>query len=185
MREYIGYHGTNSEAAEAICETQTFKLSRKEDEWLGEGVYFFCDCEDAIWWCKKNQEQFSSTYSVLEAIIHAENIIDLSHSYNDMKVFKTFCLIVKEKSERMTNGEKRKNYISLALKLMVTKIKADIVIAAFDCNRGFWLEGMSTKQRDMFVKKFPIIVTQVQICVKNKECINKETIQYSYNLKDF
>ena len=35
MPEYIGYHGTDNEAAEKIIEQQKFLPSQHLDEWLG------------------------------------------------------------------------------------------------------------------------------------------------------
>jgi hypothetical protein len=37
---YIGYHGTDASCVESICK-EGFRISDKENEWLGHGVYFF------------------------------------------------------------------------------------------------------------------------------------------------
>ncbi|MDR5610419.1 MULTISPECIES: hypothetical protein [unclassified Arsenophonus] len=38
--ELIGYHGTNAENEDMIL-SGNFRVSTKDDEWLGTGAYFF------------------------------------------------------------------------------------------------------------------------------------------------
>lgn len=48
----IGYHATFTIYKESII-TSGFKVSNNEDDWLGEGVYFWDDIKNAEWWKKK------------------------------------------------------------------------------------------------------------------------------------
>ncbi|UXR73366.1 hypothetical protein MUA48_08300 [Staphylococcus sp. IVB6238] len=52
----IGYHGTSREAANLITQNKCFKKSKKEDEWLGHGVYFYELIEKAKWWSEKKKD---------------------------------------------------------------------------------------------------------------------------------
>ena len=49
----IGYHATLNVYKDDIIE-KGFKLSHDEDDWLGEGVYFWDDIRNAQWWKKDN-----------------------------------------------------------------------------------------------------------------------------------
>ena len=58
------YHGTNREAANNII-THGFKPSIKNNEWLGNGIYFFKDYISAEYW----QRKYKSNGVVLQASI--------------------------------------------------------------------------------------------------------------------
>ena len=39
-RTFIGYHGTTKSACKKIC-NGSYKISKRNNHWLGDGVYFF------------------------------------------------------------------------------------------------------------------------------------------------
>ena len=164
MTAYIGYHGTDKNAAKLIVDSQKFRPSLEDDEWLGKGVYFYWDIDDARWWCTDYKKL--DAYAVLHSRLPAGVVVDLVHSRSDQENFRIFCDKVKSKSERLPNGKKRRNYMSLALELMIRLKPPDIIIGAFDENRKFWYTAKDLKD------KFPIIVSQIQICVLNAGCIS-------------
>lgn len=168
MIAYIGYHGTDKEAAQGIVSSQKFIPSSAEDEWLGEGVYFFWDPDDSHWWC--TDISGLKSYVVLQARLNAASIIDLVHKRSDQEEFKKLCDRVQHMSAKMPNGNIRKNYMSLALKIMVKEIKPDIIIGGFDQNRKFWFTNYDKRL------KFPVIPLQVQLCVLKSKCIENITV---------
>ena len=163
--ELIGYHGTNQEYGNQIIREQKMHASTREDEWLGKGVYFFWDKNDAIWWCHK--KHIESAF-LIHANIHCENVLDLVHDRECQEEFSKYCQLVKDKSDRMTNGKTRRNYMSLAIKLLMKRshIKIEVSIGNFPENRQFW-NPIERLHED----KFPILVGQVQICVYDEKCI--------------
>ena len=51
MAVFDCYHGTECKAAESILEQRQFVVKRRDDHWLGNGVYFFLDDKrKAAWW---------------------------------------------------------------------------------------------------------------------------------------
>lgn len=46
-----GYHGTAQSRFKSI-QREKFRLSTGDKEWLGPGVYFFAEYENAVWWAK-------------------------------------------------------------------------------------------------------------------------------------
>ena len=51
---YTGYHGTTISRGESILKNKYYFVSYKEDEWLGNGVYFFeKDINQAVDFCTK------------------------------------------------------------------------------------------------------------------------------------
>lgn len=50
QRKITCYHGTSKANADKIVKEHLFFQSDKENEWLGRGIYFFGEKEDAHWW---------------------------------------------------------------------------------------------------------------------------------------
>ena len=74
----IGYHGTTKENAEKILSEQRFYDSRKNNEWLGTGVYFFTYRKHAEWWVstpRYNDKETRLLQAHLEYI--PEQLVDL------------------------------------------------------------------------------------------------------------
>ena len=72
-----GYHGTSNEYAENILANQRFLPSTGEKEWLGHGIYFYPNFEDALNWAK---EHYPNNEAVIHVLIHVNDneIIDLN-----------------------------------------------------------------------------------------------------------
>lgn len=47
---FTGYHGTTVENASKIIKTKKFLISNGDTEWLGKGIYFYPDINDAYNW---------------------------------------------------------------------------------------------------------------------------------------
>lgn len=48
----VGYHATITTNKESIL-NEGFKPSNNDDDWLGEGIYFWDDIKNAEWWNRK------------------------------------------------------------------------------------------------------------------------------------
>ena len=73
---YTGYHGTTISRGENILKNKYYFVSYKEDEWLGNGVYFFeKDINQAVDFCTKARRY--DDYIILKSKIEAEICIDL------------------------------------------------------------------------------------------------------------
>jgi len=73
-----GYHGTTLENAILIKESQEFKFSNKDTEWLGAGAYFFAYKAHAEWWITHNRFADTET-EILCATLEYDNdqLLDL------------------------------------------------------------------------------------------------------------
>ena len=96
MTSYLSYHGTNRENTPLIVK-DGFVPSAHFNDWLGYGVYFFingisCPKNNAKeWginqsWNGKIKKNAYTDYSVIEATIYANNILDLRND-EDQIVF--------------------------------------------------------------------------------------------------
>ena len=167
-KQYIGFHGTNIVSATKILKENNFHPSTGDDEWLGKGIYFFAYPEDAEWWCSSYKRLKKHESVILRVEIEAESVIDLLGSKADIDAFKDFCDVVKDKCPRLPNGEKRSNYMSLAIKILMKdkNYRRDMIIGGFEQNRHLWYREGTCERR-----KFPLVVAQVQYCIYNHDCI--------------
>lgn len=174
-KEYIGFHGTTTENAEKILAEKKFNQSKKLDEWLGKGIYFFAYPEDAEWWCKEYKKLIQpNEYTILQVEIVVESVLDLLGSKENIERFKRFCDLVKRKSPTLPDGRLRSNYMSLAIAVMMKNqnYRKDMLIGGFEQNRKMWYKKESQERN-----KFPIMIAQIQYCVQYNSCI-KNIVKY-------
>lgn len=60
-----GYHGTSKVNAEIICYTKEFVISRGDRQWLGNGIYFYPNINDAYNW--------NSSEVILHTIVYVDD----------------------------------------------------------------------------------------------------------------
>ncbi|MDP2661745.1 MAG: hypothetical protein Q8R28_13540 [Dehalococcoidia bacterium] len=76
--EIVGYHGTTVAAAEAIME-HGFSSSRNEEDWLGDGAYFFQDAPSRAWeWAKEKAGRRDDNPAVVVALVRLEDCMDFA-----------------------------------------------------------------------------------------------------------
>lgn len=155
----IGYHGTTIESADKIIATGAFNFSNKEEEWLGKGVYFFeDDIEQAVRFCTKARNY--PNYSVLKSEITANRCINLDNSE------------AMEKILDISNKIKGR-YLNLKDGVTKRKLTNSVILEAM-----YKLEPYDVVKKTFVIDRVPIIErtnfvwTQVQICVRNRSCIN-------------
>lgn len=61
-----GYHGTTLVNANKIVSEHKFHTSSSDYEWLADGIYFYCNIEDALNW-RKNEVVIHSLIKVKDA----------------------------------------------------------------------------------------------------------------------
>ena len=80
-RTVIGYHGTSRNIAESLVAGEPFQPSMNDDDWFGNGVYFWEYAPQQAWWwareLKKKEEP-----AVVGAMIRLGNCFDLLDPVN-------------------------------------------------------------------------------------------------------
>lgn len=155
----IGYHKTLYIYVDSI-KKDGFKPSNKDDDWLGLGVYFWDDIENAKWWR-------AGTGSVIKnCIIECElkcNMNQYANLNDEMEKFDTFCKnymkeIRKNKLPRpifKNNNQKKKYFCDLY------SIKNNLSILSYE----FEHDIINTAGFKIGIKK------RRQICVRNPKLI--------------
>lgn len=74
-REFLGFHGTARDSALGIIECKRFEISRNDENWLGDGIYFWEDvCQNAEWWCRYRRIPVPA---IIECRITVKEVFDL------------------------------------------------------------------------------------------------------------
>lgn len=82
-----GYHGTKMSSAESILRNHHYNLSNGEKDWLGSGIYFYYEIEDAYNW--------RDTDAILHSIIRIEDreYLDIQ-SDEGKELFRKMCEVI-------------------------------------------------------------------------------------------
>jgi len=158
----VCYHGTTIPCVDEILATKHWKNSDKDIEWLGTGVYFFeKDIEQAINFIKKARCIHQDLIGIVKADIVTDSMIDLDMLGN-IRLFMEF------KKEFI-------GYLHSCDPLYdINKIKIGSLmdfmhsVVSFDAIRKTYV----VQKSNPLVAGTTLIMTQIQVCVKNHSCIN-------------
>jgi hypothetical protein len=92
-----GYHGTSKKNGYDIVKSKHFNISISSTEWLGSGIYFYCEFSDALKWSSDNM--------VLHAVIYVEEdeYIDLD-SENGLMIYDSVIKMLSAKFSYLVEG---------------------------------------------------------------------------------
>lgn len=161
-----GYHGTTLEAAESIISSNEFRISKKDIEWLGDGIYFYCEIDDAIKW--------NNAQAVIHTIISVEsdNFLDLD-SDEGKKIFKKVKEhLVEQYSLKISETKnKQKNQCAILRTIWNTNKNISVIAGSFREEKDILptLTDEGRKRREFCVKNNSF--------VKYMHCIKKERLE--------
>ncbi|MEJ6952082.1 hypothetical protein [Natronospora cellulosivora (SeqCode)] len=154
--ESICYHGHTQKIINNILKKRTFNSSKKEWEWLGDGVYFFEKYySHARNWCEKARRY--NNWSIIKVNIKTIKMLDMIDPDN-FDELKKFTSKIRDRYREL--GGIRKVNTKLIFNMAYSKEKYDAVRHAFSV--GKHKECIDpTKMEKM----------EIQVCVRNQECI--------------
>ncbi|WP_101698486.1 hypothetical protein [Clostridium minihomine] len=155
-----GYHNTSLENAYNIISEKYFYLSKKNTEWLGCGIYFWDEYDNAVWWSTK---QKNPSHAIIIACIKANSskFLDLDQQENMDKLVEF---------ARQFNEENKHNN-------MIPNFKNNTQIRQYYCTgykKRFDVKIMK------YTFKYPVIncvgfptqeIERVQLCLSDNETI--------------
>ena len=162
-----GYHGTDITCGDTILSSNKFLVSRDDEEWLGDGVYFFQYPADAKWWC--SSIKILTDYYVLVAPLESDlnYVFDLDNP-EDIIHFQEYAQKLGNRFKTRRDGEVRKLYNAVIIKQIQATFKIKglkpfaIITGSFNQNRLFPV---------LSDKRFNVKPKQVQYCVCDQQCI--------------
>ncbi|MDY4604007.1 hypothetical protein [Clostridium tertium] len=171
--KFIGYHGTSNDGEKSILRNRIYKVSNKENEWLGSGIYFFIDknketaIKNAYKWAV-NYKKFNF-YSVLEttASTNKDKVMDLN---NDDWQY----LYHKYREERI-------NYtINKGITIETDKIKFDCEVINDICKK-FDIDIVYQQRYINLGSRRNVVSSEVPnckiMCVRRNDIINRRSIR--------
>lgn len=190
-----GYHGTCSYAIKSIESRGLDPDATKyrSNHWLGQGVYFFEDVSQAMWWAentsRRNRGSFPVVYSA-SIVVDEKHVLDLDDKvvlagfiqfYKDnLKEVDKFC---KEEDAGLV-FEDREQFRAVffdyyravfGIKVIVFTFSKDVVgyVPNFpvNCAERQW-------QKD-FLRDLNLSFKEKQICVSDKDCIKDRKLMYN------
>lgn len=166
-KEYheVGYHATFAMNKDSILK-EGFKKSTNDDDWLGEGVYFWTNEDNADWW-KKNSSIMKKCILICDLKCPAGKYLDLD-SESGLKEFIHY-LDQYSKDMKKTKG-KKPNFSNIK---QCRKYYCDIYCS----HKDIWILSR-TFAHD--ISKYGFIIEtkkRKQICVRESECISVLSIK--------
>lgn len=177
----IGYHGTDSKHVDSIL-TKGFKASRRNDHWLGQGIYFYTSLELAKWWIKRKKKGTSNN-AVIEVLLDCGkcNVLDLD-TINGLDFFLEEAHNLLHKNSNIgnyqfNNDEEYKN-LCFILDLLKAKFDIEIIICTFLKDSATYTQGnVKTFEKNHFFVPLGLQYKETQICIRSNNCIlEKECI---------
>lgn len=154
-----GYHGTSEENCDEILKNGYSKSG--DDEWFGAGVYFFEDCapftsgtEEAEWWVRIRKYP---RWVILKSIIESEKYLDIAFCQEHRRLYEQIKKELVNLHRR--GGRSIRDFKLRSVFIMLSKRDVDFIRASVDA------------QRDPGFFSYVIGRYQIQVCVKNIDCI--------------
>lgn len=166
---FTGYHGTVGENIDSILQDilkNGFKISSKNNEWLGKGIYFFDNINNAHWWNNSHKKK-----KLNKGIIKAEIFSEIKHFLDlddeeDRKKFESkipkYKDILKSQGIEIKEEDASRILACLLLNLYSKEHGIKLLKKTFSLNNKNYLEILSK--------------TQTQYCVIDNSNIRKKEI---------
>ena len=169
----VGYHGCTQEAVDSILSSRTFRLSRKEYDWLGEGFYFFEYAPFRAWqWAEAVAERDGGTPAVIKANVvlgRCLNLLDIAHIDGLPDVYEA----VKQKYEEEglkipRNTDRGAHFLDQEVINLYCNLVDQETSMGFQTVRGCFPEGLPVYTGSKILRR-----THVQITVRDLSCISE------------
>ncbi len=181
-----GYHGTTKENAKIIIESNKFLKSNSEEDWLGPGIYFYNNIENAYEYNMRNYnypnidyDKFINETSILKVDIHCDekNILNLNN-FEDKFRFILFYELIKDYIKNNERYKESNFQDGIILKYLLEK--TDLMSGCQIITNVF---SRSFKKADKKIKsRFAYEIKQLYINVIDEKCIyNIEKVNTSNN----
>ena len=171
MLNLTGYHGTNRINGNMILSTKKFNLSGGFKDWLGRGVYFFEDDKHQSYMFAKFKIRGNvlkhEDICVIKALLECEEGRCLNLLCDDDREFLSkyaakLAKKIESKKQEIGNWHHKEGFVLDFLHKSGSCY--DLIKAAYQ---------VPGKKVDEVLEYVPV---HIQVCVKNVECINEESI---------
>lgn len=190
-----GYHGTFESAVKDIIDSG-FTAKKRDDHWLGQGIYLYTDFGLSKWWIEtKIGNLFLNEEPAVIKVVCKDNLNVLNlDCYKGIDFFFNASKEVFEELKKMnitlklkksTDPKDKIKNLCFALDLVKKKYDIGAVIYTFTKTNPSYGE-YNIKRFEDEVFPFGLSYKETQICISSNECIsNKQCVypisKYEYN----
>ena len=179
----IGFHGTFVEAIDSIVK-EGFHIVRRDNHWLGQGVYFYDNSPLARWWISRNSKSDhqkrdkGTSFVVIKAQLSStvDSVLDL----DSVEGVNSFYQKIHEnwdvfRTVQFSNDE-HKN-LCFVLDVLSEQYGFKIIIKTFESlDPSYGLVNTRAFDRELF--KLNVRYKERQICVRSNPCIKILELEY-------
>ena len=191
MVRITGYHGTCSSAQESIERygLDPARTKNRPDHWLGQGVYFFLQQDQARWWAEdiagKNWNHGSVALVYSADIVADQKYVRDFREYEDVAQFQKWAV---ELLNSLNEGDEAKpkltteKFRGLLFDYYKTEYNIYVMIGSFSKNRvgyaSYDPREEELRLQKAIMKTTGIYYQEVQVCVSNQACIQNQKVEY-------
>ncbi len=166
-RTVIGFHGTTRKTAERIVLRGSFTPSRNNDDWLGNGVYFWEYApQQAAQWAKQRYSE-KTRIAVVAAMIRLGNCFDLLDPRNVEPLIEAKKALIKTVKPLPQNHNSNK-YLDCAVFETLYQLQ-ESAEEPIDTARAVYVPTEAHKR--IWKRSWIYKETHVQLCVRNSRNI--------------
>lgn len=169
--EIEGYHGTFKDNVHKIIE-EGYTFSRRENHWLGQGIYFYEDIELAKWFItRKYNKKYRKQISVIKSILNtaSDKVLDLDTNDGVDFVYKALKELINEIKIEFNIDDETTNRC-IILDIIKEYYSIDIIKMTFKTNNQSY-GGANIKFFEENYFPVGIYYSETQICATDNKCI--------------
>lgn len=162
-----GYHGTTLNRAKNILKEKKFTPSSKDTEWLGDGIYYYFDIDDAYKWRNSN--------AILHSVIKIDNdeYLDIDTEEGALVYNLVLALVASLQSKKINTASTVEKNQCAVMRLLWQKVPEIKVIAAS-------FPAYKTVLKTLIDKR----TRRKEFCVRNNDCIKHTYLIRKEDLDD-
>jgi len=183
MSDEFGYHGTFVEAIDSITK-EGFQNVKRDNHWLGQGVYFYDNSPLAHWWISKNSKTDplkrgkgvsfviikAQLSSAVKSVLDLDSVEGVNIFYQKIRemwnVFRTV---------QFSNDEHQN--LCFVLDVLAKQFDFQAIIKTFESSDpSYGVVNTRRFDRDLF--KLNVRYKERQICVRSNSCIKILDLEY-------
>ncbi len=171
MQSFVLYHATDKTLADSIIKNG-FKCKPNANHWLGNGIYFYPDCDLAKWWATNPTSRFGkpiNTKCILKATVQLDDsrILDLRkvEDYKDcVHAFHTYSKRASLHLDPSVKHEMEKYRCSF-FDWLFSVTDVDCIIGCFTNENKAYLTTMPSIDMDQ-LRSFCLPFVETQFCIR-------------------
>lgn len=187
-----GYHGTCSKFKTSIESNglDPNKVNVRDDHWLGQGVYYFEDYSQAMWWAHDiaSKDYNAGSHALIYRSIIETDCNEVLNLDNNSEMDKFFSYVLKDIAEIEKDSRNRVPVFTpekvRAVYFDYYKIQNNISVIIYTFHKDAVRYASNRtraelKQQKELAKSLGMYYSEKQICVSKKNCIKSSEMVYN------